>query len=321
MGASRRGFIAGTAASIAGLRSRPVFAQQFPTKPVTLIVPWPAGGSTDIVLRALAAATEKHLGQPIIIDNRAGAAGTLGPGNMAVNGRPDGYTISQLHIAVFRLPFMQKMHYDPHDFSWIINLTAYTFGTVVRADAPWNTFRELLDDAKANPGKLNYGTPGAGTTLHITMEQIARAYGITWTHVPFKGLADNMSALLGGHIHMLADSSGWAEMVNAGKFRLLVTWGSARTRSWPNVPTLTEAGVNVVSNAPFGLGGPKGMNPAVVKVLHDAFKKGMEEPSYQDVLVRLDMEPAYLNSADYEAFANRSIAEQKRLVEELGLRQ
>jgi len=297
-------------------------AQPFPTRPVTLIVPWPPGGSTDIAMRALAQATEKHLGQSIVIENRPGAAGTLGPGNMAATARPDGYTVAQLPISVFRIPYIQKTAWDPgKDFTYIVHLTGYTFGAVVRADAPWKTFQELIDYAKANPGKVNYGTPGAGSSLHITMEQIAKAKGIKWTQVPFKGGADNMNALLGGHIDVTTDSTGWAELVNAGKFRLLVTWGAQRTKNWPTVPTLKEIGIDMVSNSPFGIGGPKGMDPAVVKVLHDAFKKGMEEPSYKDAMLKLDMEADYLNSADYHAYAMKQIAEQKTLVEELGLRQ
>jgi tripartite-type tricarboxylate transporter receptor subunit TctC len=297
-------------------------AQQFPTRPVTLIVPWPAGGSTDVALRALAQATEKHLGRPLVIENRPGAAGTLGPASMAGNARPDGYTVAQLPISVFRSPHIQKTTFDPtKDFTYIIHLTGYTFGVVVRADAPWKTFDELVSYARANPGKLNYGSPGAATSPHITMEQIAKHQRIKWTHVPFKGVADNMNALLGGHIDATADSTGWAELVNSGKFRLLVTWGAERTKNWPSVPTLKESGIDIVSSSPFGIGGPKGMDPAVVKVLHDAFKKGMEEQSYKDTIVKFDMEPYYLSTPDYHAYAMQQIGEQKQLVEELGLRQ
>jgi tripartite-type tricarboxylate transporter receptor subunit TctC len=296
-------------------------AQPFPTRPVTLIVPWPAGGSTDIGMRALASATEKHLGQPIVIENRPGAAGTLGPSNMAANARPDGYTVAQLPITVFRIPFIQKTTFDPaKDFTYVIHVTGYTFGVVVKADAPWKTFQELLDYAKANPGKLNYGTPGAGSSLHITMEQIAKLKGIKWTQVPFKGVADSMNALLGGHIDVTADSTGWAGAVDGGQARLLVTWGANRTRNWPNVPTLREVGIDMVSNSPFGIGGPKGIDPAVVKILHDAFRKGMEEQSYKDSMAKLDQEAYYLDTAAYHAFAMKQIAEQKQLVEDLGLR-
>ena len=295
-------------------------AQNFPLRPVTLIVPWPAGGSTDVGMRALASAAEKHLGQSIVIENRSGGSGTLGPGQMAATARPDGYTIAQIPITVFRFPFMTKTTFDPStDFTYIIGVSGYTFGVVVRDDAPWKSFQDLTADAKSNPGKINYGTPGAGTSLHITMEQIARQQGIKWTHVPFKGNAESMNALLGGHIHVVADSSGWAQLVNAGRFRLLVTWGVARTKNWPDVPTLREIGIDMVSNSPFGIAGPKGMDPKIVRVLHDAFKKGLEEPSYAAAVANLDQELFYLSSEDYQNFAMRQIEEARRFITELGL--
>src|SRR5712691_3516284 len=277
-------------------------AQTFPARPVTLIVPWAAGGSTDVGMRALASAAEKHLGQSIVVENRPGGSGTLGPGQMAATAKPDGYTLVQLPITVFRFPFMTKTTFDPaKDFSYIIGVSGYTFGVVVKNDAPWKTFPELLVEAKANPGKINYGTPGPGTSLHITMEQIAKRQGIKWTHVPYKGSAETSTAILGGHIHAVADSSGWAQLVNMGQLRLLVTWGAGRTRNWPTVPTLKEVGVD--------------------KVLHDAFKKGMEEPSYAEAMAKLDMEPFYLSSENYANFAVEQIAEAKRYIAELGLKQ
>jgi tripartite-type tricarboxylate transporter receptor subunit TctC len=297
-------------------------AQSFPARPVTLIVPWAAGGSTDIGMRALATATEKHLGQSIVVENRPGGSGTLGPGQMAATAKPDGYTLAQLPITVFRFPFMTRTTFDPaKDFSYIIGVSGYTFGVVVKNDAPWKTFPELLVEAKANPGKINYGSPGPGTSLHITMEQIAKQQGIKWTHVPYKGSAETSTAILGGHIHAVADSSGWAQLVNMGQLRLLVTWGAGRTRNWPTVPTLKEVGIDMVSNSPFGIGGPRGMEPGVVKVLHDAFKKGMEEPSYAEAMAKLDMEPFYLSSENYAKFAVQQIAEAKRYIAELGLKQ
>jgi tripartite-type tricarboxylate transporter receptor subunit TctC len=295
-------------------------AQKFPSRPVTLIVPWPAGGSTDVLLRTLATATEKHLGQSIVIENRPGAAGTLAPTQMATSVRPDGYTVAQIAITMFRIPVMTKSAFDPvKELTYIIALTGYTFGVVVREDAPWKTFAELLADAKANPGKINYGTPGAVSSLHITMEQIAKQHGIKWVHVPFKGNAESNNALLGGHIHVVADSTGWAPLVNSGKFRLLVTWGAARTKSWPNVPTLREVGTDIVSVSPFGLAGPKGMDAGVVKALHDAFKAGLDEPSTTAMLAKLDQDRFYLNSADYQAYAARTAAEERRSIIELGL--
>lgn len=297
-------------------------AQDFPAKPVTLVVPWPAGGTTDIGMRALASATEKYLKQKIVTENRPGAAGVLGPQQVAQQAAPDGYTVVQMPITVFRYPFMRKTNLMPEsDFTYIIGVTGYTFGVVVRSDAPWKTFQEFLAYAKENPGKINYGTPGAGTSLHLTMEQIASKQGIKWTHVPFKGTSETTTALLGGHIDAVADATGWAPLVNSGQFRLLVTWNATRSKNWPAVPTLRETGVDLVSNSPFGIAGPKGMDPKIVQILHDAFKKGAEDPAYIEQVAKLDQEPAYMSSDQYRKFALEQLVEQKKLIEDLGLKQ
>ena len=296
-------------------------AQTFPSKPVTLIVPWPAGGSTDLAMRAFAEAAQKHLGQPVVVENRAGASGTLGPAQMAATAKPDGYTIAQIPITVFRLPFMTRTTFDPaKDFTYIAGLTGYTFGIVVKSDSPWKTFQEFVAEAKANPGKIKYGTPGTGTSLHIGMEQIAKHHGIKWTHVPFKGAAETNAALLGGHVNAVADSTGWGALVNSGDFRLLVTWGAERTKNWPNVPTLKETGINLIANSPYGVAGPKGMDPKVVKVLHDAFRKAVDEPTYRAALEKFDQELAYLSTEDYAKHAARQIEEAKKLIDELSLK-
>jgi len=297
------------------------FAQNFPARPVTFIVPWPPGGSTDLSMRAIAEIAAKHLGQQIVIENKPGVSGTMGAQALAGGARPDGYTIAQMPITVFRLPHMTKMAFDPmNDFTWIIHLTGYTFGVVVRADSPFKTWQDLVAYAKANPGALTYGTPGNGTSLHITMEDIALREGIRWTQVPFKGYAEGAISLLGGHIMAHADSTGWAEQVNTGRMRLLNTWGSQRTKRWPAVPTLKDLGYPIVSNSPYGLAGPKGMDPAVVKVLHDAFRKALENPEYQKTLEKFDQDAYYLNSADYAALAKKTFEEEREAVKRLGLK-
>jgi tripartite-type tricarboxylate transporter receptor subunit TctC len=296
-------------------------AQSFPAKPVTLIVPWPAGGSSDLAMRAFAEAAQKHLGQPIVVENKAGASGTLGPAQMAATAKPDGYTVAQMPITVFRLPYMTKTTYDPtKDFTYVAGLTGYTFGVVVNSKSPWKTFQELIEYAKANPGKVKYGTPGTGTSLHIGMEQIAKQTGAKWTQVPFKGAAETNAALLGGHVDAVADSTGWRALVQSGDFRLLVTWGADRTKNWPDVPTLKELGINLVANSPYGIAGPKGIDPKVVAVLHDAFAKAVKEPVYLDALRNFDQELAYLNTADYEKHAAEQIEDAKKLVVDLGLK-
>jgi tripartite-type tricarboxylate transporter receptor subunit TctC len=318
--APRRAMLLGLGA---GLLAAPALRAQgrFPDRPVRLICPWAAGGTTDIQMRALAEQASRRLGQPVIIENRAGAGGVLGPQQL-LNERPDGYVLSQMPISVFRHPQMaQRALFNPlEDFTYVIHLTGYLFGTVVRADAPWQTLGQLLDHAKANPGRVNYGTPGVGTSLHITMEQIAGTRGIEWTHVPFRGWAENAQALLSGQIHASADSSGWAELVMSGQLRLLAVWSAERAKRFPNVPTLRESGIDIVSASPYGLAGPKGMNPEHVRVLHDAFREALFDPAHVAILDRFDMAPWHMGTEEYADFARRTYAEEGEMIRRLGLR-
>jgi tripartite-type tricarboxylate transporter receptor subunit TctC len=293
-------------------------AQQFPSKPITLICPWPAGGGTDLHLRKLAELVGKRLGQNVIVENRPGGSGMNGPATMAKTAKPDGYTVSQLAITAFRLPHLQKVDWDPlNDFTYIVGLAGYTFGVVVKADSPFKTFNDLLAYAKANPGQLSYATPGAGTSLHLAMEEIAAKTGVKFLHIPFKGQAEGMQALLGGHVMAQVDSTGWARQVDAGAARLLATLGDRRTR-W-NAPTVKELGVDTVSNSPYGLVGPKGVPPEVVKVLHDAFKSASEDPENLKTLTQLDQPVWYKSSEDYAKWAAESFKAERATIERVGL--
>jgi tripartite-type tricarboxylate transporter receptor subunit TctC len=297
-------------------------SQGYPTRPVTFVVPYAVGGTIDFQLRALAAATERHLGRPFVMENRPSASGVVGPAQVAASASRDGYTVTTIHTSVLRLPFMTRTSYDPAtDFTYIIGISGLTAGLVVRSDAPWKDFGEFLADAKANPGKITYGAPAGGSNPHIVMQQIARRQDIKWTHVPFKSFAESSNALLGGHIHAVSDAAGWAPLVNSGQLRLLATYGSRRTTNWPTVPTLPEFGIDVIANSAYGVAGPKGMDSVVVQTLHDAFKRGMEEPSFLAVLKQLEQEPIYQSTEDYRAYIERELVVQKRIVEELGLRQ
>jgi len=211
----------------------------------------------------------------VIIDNRGGASGTLAAAAMAQEQRGDGYMVGQLPITVFRFPMMSsRPTWDPlRDFTYIIHLTGYLFGVVVKADSPWKNWEEFLAYAKANPGKVAYGSPGVGTTLHITMERIALERGIEFLHVPFRGGADNAQSLLSGQTQAMVDSTSWAPLVDGGQFRLLCTWGETRAKRYPDAPTLVESGINIVSTSPYGIAAPKGVDPSIVKVLHDGFKQ------------------------------------------------
>ncbi|MFC7475846.1 tripartite tricarboxylate transporter substrate binding protein [Dankookia sp. GCM10030260] len=315
----RRGALALGAAALAS----PALAQAgFPNRPIRMIVPWLPGGSSDTQLRMLSDLATKTLGQPVLVENKAGATGTLGALAMSQERSGDGYLIGQMPISVFRLPAMSRRPtFDPiADFSYILHLTGYTFGVVVRADQPWQTWQEFVAYAKANPGKVTYGTPGVGSTLHITMERIGTQLGIDWLHVPFRGGADNIQAVLSGATVANTDSTGWAPLVQDGKLRLLVVWTAERTKRFPEVPTLREMGIDIVADSPYGLAGPKGMDPGVVRVLHDAFKAALFEPQHVSTLERYDMPVRYMGTEEYAAFARKVYAEESAVIRKLGLK-
>ncbi|MFM7024516.1 MAG: tripartite tricarboxylate transporter substrate binding protein [Limnohabitans sp.] len=316
----RRQFLQVGSAAAASL-ALPAMAQtqNFPVRPIRLICPWPAAGSSDMVMRALADSASKALGQQVIVENKPGASGMLGP-NELVKAAPDGYTLSQLTIGVARLPHMQKMQFDPlRDFTYIACLTGYTFGIVVKADSPFKTVKDLVDYAKTNPGKFTYGSTGNGTTPHLAVEEFASKAGIQLTHVPFKGSSDGLQALLGGHISAHSDATGWAPHVDSGALRLLATYGSKRTKRWPKVPTLNELGYDTVSDSPFGIGGPRGMDPKVVRKLQDAFKKTLSDPAVLAAFEKYDQPVIYMDSEAYTNFILASYVKEKRTIERLGL--
>jgi tripartite-type tricarboxylate transporter receptor subunit TctC len=299
----------------------PVMAAEFPSKPITLICPWGAGGTTDIYLRALGEAASKHLGQPVIIESKPGGGGTAGPSIMAAQAKPDGYTITQIPMGIFRYPHMMKVSYDPlKDFTYIIQLAGYAVGVVVKVNSPWKTWDELIRYSKANPGKISFASTGVGTATGMTMELIALKQGLKWIHVPFKSAGETITALLGDHVNAAADTMVGGGAVDSGELRLLVTWGNERTKRWPHVPTLKELGYGIVANSPFGLAGPKGMDPKVVKTLHDVFKKGTEDPAFRKISDKFEMEPFYKNSEEYTKYARELFDEGKEIVEALGLK-
>ncbi|HYZ34299.1 MAG TPA: tripartite tricarboxylate transporter substrate binding protein [Crenalkalicoccus sp.] len=309
-------------AGAAALLARPALATPgFPGRPIRMFIPWAPGGTTDVQMRALCDAASKRIGQPVVPENTPGAGGILGAQKL-LNEKPDGHVLAQMPVSVFRYPLMAaKPPFDPlSDFTYVVHLTGYLFGVVVRADAPWKSFGEFLDHAKANPGRVNYGTPGTGTSLHITMERIARDRGIEWTQVPFRGVAENLQALLAGQIDATADSSGWGQLVQDGKLRLLVTWGETRARRFPEVPTLRESGIDIVSASPYGIAGPKGMDPEILQAVHGIFRDALHDPAHLAVLERLDMPVMYKDPAAYRAFVQEQMAEDRRMIEALGLK-
>ncbi len=305
--------------ALLGFAATAAHAQAFPSRPIKLVIAFPAGGPTDITMRQLADNASKIIGQQIVVENKPGAGGTL-PAQAMQSAQPDGYTVGQIPLGVFRLPYTTKINWDPvKDISYVINVTGYAFGIAVPADSPIKNWNDFVAYAKANPGKLTYGSTGTMTSPHLTTELIAQQLGIQLQHVPYKGSADLSQAVLGNHLMAIADSTGFAPLVEAGKLRVLNTWGDKRLAKFPDAPTLKELGIDIVQNSPFGIGAPKGTPPEVVKKLHDAFKQAMEEPSYVAALGRYDMLPIYMSSGDYAKFAQTTFAREKALIEKLGL--
>lgn len=322
---TRRQTLQGLAGSLASFAapafiSSAAFAQdKFPNKPITLIVPWTPAGPSDAVLRAFAESASRILGVPVICENKPGAGGALGAAAM-VNARPDGYLLTQLPLGVYRQPHMQKTNYDPiKDITHIACLTGYTFCIAASLDAPFKTLKEMVAYAKANPGKLEYGHTGTGTTPHLAIEDFSQKAGIELNPIPYKGAAEIMQAILGGHLRVASSTTEIIPLVKEGRLRLLATLGSKRTKAFPDVATVKENGWDTISESPFGIGGPKGMDPAVVRVLNDAFKKTLDDPKVIETLDKFYQPVIYMNSEDYTKYAVRTFEAEKATVERLGL--
>lgn len=290
----------------------------YPERPITLYCPWAPGGNTDIALRALAETTSKYLPKRLVVENKPGAGGALGAQTMAATAKPDGYTIAQAPLGVFRLPHMVKTSFDPlKDLAWVICNAGYNFGVSVRGDAPWKTWKDFIAFAKANPGKITYASPGIGTSLHLTMDDIANREGINWVQVPFKGTNESNMALRGGQVDAVAGSPN-QQWVEAGTMRPLVTWSEKRLKWFPDIPTLNEL-YGIVANSPWGIVVPKATDARIVRYLHDVFKRGMDDPLFLKTLDQTGMEPYYLGSEQYAAWAVKTYAYEKAAVERLGL--
>jgi tripartite-type tricarboxylate transporter receptor subunit TctC len=299
-----------------GLRA----ADAFPSKPITLVVGFGAGGSTDVQARALAKAAGAVLGQPIVIENRPGMSATLGAAQIAQRSAPDGYSLCITPATLFRLPHLMKTNFDPiKDFTYIAGITNYTFGITVAQDSPFKTVADLIAAAKASPGKLSYGTTGNGGTAHIMMLRLAKLTGTQFNMVPFKSSAEVFSAVMGGHVDFAAEA-GFGTHVTGGKVRLLGIFSEQRVPSRPDTPTLRELGHDLVAKSSWGIGGPPNMPPQIVQALQTAFQKASQDPDFKRLLLRDDQPATYMDSATYTRYAHELFAEEGRYVRELGVK-
>ena len=256
-------------------------SSDFPNRPITLVIPWGAGGSTDTTFRALCEAVKEFLGQPVIPENRPGEGGAVGVGSI-VGVKPDGYTLVQATNSLHRNSYLNKLSFDTvKDLTPIILVGGHQIGIAVRSDSPFKTVNDVIDYARANPGKLKYMASGVGSSGHVAWEELAyNAGGVKLQHLPSKGDKDSSTALLEGRVDMIVTPAGWIPLVEAGKLRLLCTFGEKRLKTFPDVPTAKELGFRVVHDNPMGIFGPKGMDPKVVKILHDAFRKAQNDPRF-----------------------------------------
>ena len=296
-------------------------ASSFPERPITFIVPWPAGSTSDGLMRTLARVAGQELGQSFVVENRPGAASMLGA-QLIGSARPDGYTVGQLSQSSTRFAQLGRLPYDPRkDYTPIARVAGFTFGIVVNQDSPFKSLPELIERARAEPGKVSYASPGVGTQLHIGMEMLSRAAKVSFNHVPFKGGNEATQALLGKHVDMVADSSGWTPLVQEGRLRLLNVWGEQRLAQFPDVPTLRDLGYDLEFSSPFGVAGPAGIPAPAQQRLVEAFAVATRSADFKAGLDRLIMPVMYQGPDDYAADLAKAYEQETRLIEELNLRE
>jgi putative tricarboxylic transport membrane protein len=269
----------------------PIQAADFPTKEVQIIIPYAAGGATDLIFRALAATTGKYLGKAVIVVNRPGGGGAVGC-TEAAQAKPDGYTLLSAITPLTTLPHQVKTAFTYKSFEPVINVVKDPGMFLVRPDAPWKSLKEFLDYAKKNPDMITVGNSGAGGGVHLIALAFEKAAGVKFNHIPFAGGGPSVTALLGGHINAVTVSPPEGiEHVKAGKLKIIALFAEKRFELFPDVPTVKEQGVDFVMGQWRGLAAPKGTPPDVIKKLHDAFKKGMEDPVFiknaKDMVVNL----------------------------------
>jgi tripartite-type tricarboxylate transporter receptor subunit TctC len=260
----------------------------YPARPIRFIMPWPAGGGTDISLRPLVTAASSNLGQPIVIEYHPGGAAAVGLGLLKLE-KPDGYVIGQATLSGMVSQHLRKVSYDMRkDFTYIMQYADYLSGLVVAANSPWKSLREFLDYAKANPGKIRFSSSGPGAPQHIVMENLAKRLGINWVHIPFQGGPAAMAALMGGHVEAYSATMLVKPQILAGRLRLLATYEENRNPSFPDVPTITEYGYPDSCPNLMMILGPKGLSPEIVETLHQAFKKGLQDPEFIKGCAKVD---------------------------------
>lgn len=293
-------------------------AADYPDKPITLIVPWAAGGSTDQTARVLAKAAEASLGQTIVVINQPGASTSIGMAALA-KAQPDGYTIGTLSSTSYLAALQgRQLPFDPiNAFSYISYYGDNLIGIAVKADARWKTIDDLIAEGKAKPGAIKYGTAGVGTTQHLTSEALQFATKAKFVHVPQQGSAASVPALLGGHVDFIMETSVWAPFIESKEVRLLAVTTPQRSKSYPDVPSLSEKGLKSLRSVQAIIG-PAGMPEDVRMKLETAFRKAMSDKTFQDTMERLGMVPLDLPGAEVKKLVEGEYASAREILQDIG---
>jgi len=298
-----------------------LFAQSgYPSRSIELIVPAGAGGGTDVLARAFAEAAKKHLPQPITVNNRPGASGMIGHGEM-INAKPDGYKLAVVFAEIVIVPHLGLTKLSYEDFTPIARLNADPAAITVKADAPWHTIEEFIAASKARPGELKMGNSGNGSIWHLAHAAMEDKVGVKYNPIPFGGAAPAVLALMGGHVDAVAVSPGEvATHVHSGKLKTLAVMADQRLKGFEKVPTLKERGIDLSIGTWRGLAAPKGTPADVLAVLTEASKKSADEPVLRDALDKLSMGFSYGDAETFRANMKRDNELFKALVTKLGIK-
>ncbi len=313
-----------TIAALSTLLACSAQAQDYPTKPITMIVAFPPGGVAELVGRPLAASMEKTLGHPVIILNRPGAGGAIGT-TAAAKAAPDGYTILMTLSSISIFPVSDPLEgkpvpYQISDFMPIALVTADPTVLVVRADSPYMTVQDFVAAAKANPGKINYSSSGVYGTLHVAMEMFAGAAGIELFHIPYQGGGPAVTALLGGQVQALASGPAAAVgQIKGGKMRALAGWGAKRLELMPELPTFKELGYKDVEFYIWsGVVAPAAVPPNVQHRLRAAVRAAVADPQFVGAMAKVSTPINYLDAPEFKDFWVADAARLRVAVEKIG---
>jgi tripartite-type tricarboxylate transporter receptor subunit TctC len=298
--------------------------EAYPTRPVSIVVPFPPGGIADVTARPLAGALERHFKQPVVVTNKAGAAGAVGMQSVAV-ARPDGYTLLLGLVSISLLPevdllFGRPPTYTRDQFVGVARLNADPPVLVVNAELPWKTLGELLEDARRRPGEITFTSSGLYGASHVPIEMLLQATGgLRMRHLPTTGGGPAITAVLGKHAAVFASPPALAlPHIKAGKMRPLATWGAARLASFPEVPTLKELGHDVEYYLWAGLFAPRAVPAGALRALRDGVRQAVQDPEFRAAMDKVQTPIAYQDADEFRAWWDRDARTLAGVVKRIG---